>query len=255
MKRKSAEIDFELLFPGKNIRIKAHEKAIDELVTLITTTNWINPFVVTKNEKGYEILAGERRYHAVKKIREKDPKKFKKVNVEIIEGTELEKFAIQGGENLGRQSLTTYELICYVVELKDKHLLDTTETSKHVGRSTNYVNTMYRLHKKLHPDILEVLSRGKEIPVEDLIDWAKQKPDEQKELYEKWLGKSQPSEQLELEAAPKRKMLPYRKAEKLLNHLTKIKASPHLIMVVKYLMGQRKNLPGKLNPPRIGQPR
>lgn len=246
------EIDFESLFIGENIRVDADKKSIKELAKVISTTNWIDPPLVQKIKDKYEIVAGERRFHAISLIRENEPKKFKKITVELFEGDELERLTIQAAENF-RENLTTYEILQYIVTLREKFALDSKDISNRVGRSVNYVNTMIRMHAKVHPDILNALKRGTQIPFDDLVEYTKRTPEEQKESFEKWLGKQDPNNELEIIKPPARKMLPYRKAERLLNHLIKVKASPQIIMIVKFLMGQRKSLPGKLNPLKTGE--
>ena len=65
---RSLEIDTDLLRPNKfQPRTHMDEERIEELSRSIRANGIIQPIVVRKVEKGYEIIAGERRWRAAQR--------------------------------------------------------------------------------------------------------------------------------------------------------------------------------------------
>ena len=63
-------IKLEDLKPAKlNVR-KSGGKAVDDLVPSIRSLGLIQPLLVRPNCDGYEVVAGQRRYHALKALAE-----------------------------------------------------------------------------------------------------------------------------------------------------------------------------------------
>ncbi len=62
------EIEVEKIESGKNIR-NEHDDEIIELMQSIEKQGLINPILVQKKDKGkYEVIAGHRRFEAVKRL-------------------------------------------------------------------------------------------------------------------------------------------------------------------------------------------
>ncbi len=89
-----------------------------ELAESIKRDGLIEPIVVRRKGRRYEIIAGERRFRAVRDFTE-----MKTIPAQIVKATDLEARRISAAENLQREDLSTIETIEAVVEIVDSELI------------------------------------------------------------------------------------------------------------------------------------
>ena len=130
-------------------------ETLNELAASITSQGVIQPLVVRKvTYDKYEIIAGERRWHAAQ-IAGLD-----QVPVIIREIDDQVALAIGLIENIQRESLTPLEEAKALQQLIEDFNMTHEETSNVVGRSRSSVTNLIRL-LQLSDDAKELLSQGK----------------------------------------------------------------------------------------------
>lgn len=114
---------------------------VDELAESIKTDGLLNPIVVTRDGDGYRIIAGERRYHALKSLGWKD------VECRIISREERDYFRIAIIENLQRENLSAEEEADAMLKLKEQEGYSDNELANIVGKSRNYVTEILSIRQ------------------------------------------------------------------------------------------------------------
>ena len=175
-----------------------------QLVASIKQSGIIQPIVVRKIDKGYEIIAGERRWRAAQAAGLKD------VPIVIREATDMEVAEISLIENIQREELNPLEEAGAYVTLIEKFNLSQEEISARVGKDRSTIANTVRLLKlpaKAKTALMEkkitsghargilaltsqeeqmaaldiILKRGLNVrETEKLINKLKQKPEEKK---------------------------------------------------------------------------
>lgn len=127
--------------------------AIEELKTSILEYGIIQPLIVRRSIKGFEIVAGERRFRAAKEAG------LKEVPAIIKDYDDKKMMEIALLENLQREDLTVIEeAIAYKNLIEELHLTQE-ELSKKLGKSRSHIaNTMRLL--SLPDDIIVYISNG-----------------------------------------------------------------------------------------------
>ncbi|MCP3026969.1 ParB/RepB/Spo0J family partition protein [Halobacillus sp. A5] len=129
------------------------EEAIEELSQSIQEHGILQPLIVRKSIKGYEIVAGERRYRAAKAA------DLEKVPVIVKDMTDEQMMEVALLENLQRENLTPIE------EAKAyQSLISTLEVTqdvlaKRLGKSRSHIANSVRL-LGLAPEIIEKINEG-----------------------------------------------------------------------------------------------
>jgi len=119
--------------PRKNFS----ESQLLELVESIKQYGVIQPLIVTKRADGYELIAGERRLRAAKRLGLKD------VPVIVREAKEQEKLELALIENLQRENLNPIETALAYKKLMEEFNLKQEELAKRVGKARSSVaNTL-----------------------------------------------------------------------------------------------------------------
>lgn len=127
--------------------------AIEELKTSILEYGIIQPLIVRKSIKGYEIVAGERRFRAAKEAG------LKEIPVIIKDYDDNKMMEIALLENLQREDLTVIEEAQAYKNLIENLNLTQAELSKKIGKSRSHIaNTMRLL--SLPEDIIVYISNG-----------------------------------------------------------------------------------------------
>ncbi|NLW52296.1 MAG: ParB/RepB/Spo0J family partition protein [Tissierellia bacterium] len=122
-----------------NPRKTFDEEALKDLAESIKLYGIIQPIVLTKNDKRYEIVAGERRYRAAKIAG------LTTVPAIIKELDEKSKDMISMVENIQRTDLNPYEeALAYDSIMKD-YKLTQAGLSEVIGKSRTYIANMVRL--------------------------------------------------------------------------------------------------------------
>lgn len=134
---------------------KVFEKeAIEELKQSIIEHGILQPIIVRKSIKGYEIVVGERRYRAAKEA------KFDKVPVVVRELNDQQMMELAVLENLQREDLTPIEEGAAYQLLIEKLKITQEELAKRLGKSRPHIANHIRL-LSLPPKIQELISEGK----------------------------------------------------------------------------------------------
>ena len=112
-----------------------------QLVTSIKKSGIIQPIVVRRQDQGYEIIAGERRWRAAQAAGLKD------VPIVIREATDMETAEMSLIENIQREELNPLEEANAYVTLIDSFSLSQEEISARVGRNRSTIANTIRLLK------------------------------------------------------------------------------------------------------------
>ncbi len=129
------------------------EEALNELVQSIEKHGILQPIIVRKQNTGYEIVAGERRWRAAQKAG------LKEVPALIKELSQIEVSQIALIENLQREDLNPIEEALAYKNLTEKYNLTQEEISQSVGKSRPYISNIMRL-LNLEDEIIELISNG-----------------------------------------------------------------------------------------------
>ena len=129
------------------------EAALLELVSSISQYGVLQPLVVRKSNKLYELVAGERRWRASQEAG------LKEIPVIIKEYTDREMTEIALIENIQREDLNAIEEALAYRRLMDDFHLTQEEVAKRIGRSRSVIANMVRL-LNLHPSVQDYVSRG-----------------------------------------------------------------------------------------------
>ncbi|MGN7178685.1 chromosome partitioning protein ParB [Paenibacillus sp. FSL R5-0490] len=134
---------------------KVFEKeAIEELKQSILEHGILQPIIVRKSIKGYEIVVGERRFRAAKEAN------LEKVPVVVRELTEQQMMELAVLENLQREDLTPIEEAAAYQLLMEKLKVTQEELAKRLGKSRPHIANHIRL-LSLPPKIQGLISDGK----------------------------------------------------------------------------------------------
>jgi ParB family transcriptional regulator, chromosome partitioning protein len=129
-------------------------EAIEELKHSILEHGILQPLIVRKAIKGYEIVVGERRFRAAKAAG------LEKIPVVIRELTEQQMMELAVLENLQREDLTPIEEAAAYQLLMEKLKLTQEELAKRLGKSRPHIANHVRL-LTLPAKIQELISDGK----------------------------------------------------------------------------------------------
>ncbi|MGY3714892.1 ParB/RepB/Spo0J family partition protein [Sutcliffiella cohnii] len=129
-------------------------EAIEELRDSIIEHGILQPIIVRKSIKGYEIVAGERRFRAAKEA------KLDKVPVIVREFTEQQMMELALLENLQREDLTPIEEASAYQILMNKLNLTQEQLASRLGKSRPHIANHVRL-LALPKYVQELMSDGK----------------------------------------------------------------------------------------------
>ncbi len=142
------------IMPNANQPRKSfNEEKIEELAVSISEHGIIQPIVVRKKEKGYEIVAGERRWRAAMKAG------LGQVPCLIRELDDEQNMLIAIIENMQREDLNPIEEAEGLRQMTETFGMTQDQISKSVGKSRPYITNSMRL-LKLPEYIQESISEG-----------------------------------------------------------------------------------------------
>lgn len=151
---KVQEINIKELRPNPYQPRKIFQKeAIEELKQSIIEHGILQPIIVRKTIKGYEIVVGERRFRAAKEA------KLETVPVVIRELNEQQMMELAVLENLQREDLTPIEEGAAYQNLMQKLNMTQEELAKRLGKSRPHIANLVRL-LSLPPKIQDLISTG-----------------------------------------------------------------------------------------------
>ncbi|AWE09177.1 chromosome partitioning protein ParB [Lysinibacillus sp. 2017] len=129
------------------------ETAIEELSASIKEHGIIQPIVVRKKDKKYEIVAGERRYRAAKQAG------LTEVPVIVKDFDEQQMMEVAILENLQREDLTPIEEAEAYSNLINKLNFTQDDLAKRLGKSRPHIANLIRL-LQLPEDVRELVNNG-----------------------------------------------------------------------------------------------
>ncbi|HEY7109313.1 MAG TPA: ParB/RepB/Spo0J family partition protein [Nitrososphaeraceae archaeon] len=146
-------INMSSLVPSA-ISLRVTQSAIEGLIQSIKDIGLLQPLVVrTKNDR-FEIVAGNRRYHACKSLG------YRRVSCHILELSDKEAYEVSVIENLQRHTLSPLEeglaFRRYTYEMGWGGI---TELSRKISKSPSYISKRMRI-LDLPAEILELLSQN-----------------------------------------------------------------------------------------------
>lgn len=146
------EIELEKLRPNPyQPRKDFEENALNELAESIKLHGVFQPIIVKKSIKGYEIIAGERRFRASKKAG------LLKIPAIIRNFTDEQMMEIALLENLQREDLNPIEEAMAFKAMLDRLVLTQEELSKKVGKSRSHITNilgLLRLPKEIQDMVI-----------------------------------------------------------------------------------------------------
>lgn len=128
-----------------NPRKKFDEESIKELSDSIFQKGVLQPIVLRKVGKGYELVCGERRFRAATLVMESNPERDA-IPATIHELTNKEAMEIQIVENLQRKDVHPMEEAVAFKGLIDLKTYDVQEIANRVGKSVTYVAQRLKLN-------------------------------------------------------------------------------------------------------------
>ena len=131
--------------------------ALKELAASILREGLIEPIVVRRKGRHYEIIAGERRFRAVRDFTE-----MKTIPAQIVKATDLEARRISAAENLQREDLSAIEAIEAIVEIVDAELI---EDKEYASMGKNPADRVKTLLGKLNSIVISKI-RGSKVSKE-----------------------------------------------------------------------------------------
>ena len=139
--------------PNQPRKIISHEE-LDELASSIREYGILQPIIVRKIDDGYQIIAGERRYHAAKQAG------LNEIPAIIKQTNEIDSFEIAIIENIQRQNLNSLEEADAFRKLIDEYGHTQESLSQKMGKSRSYISNTMRL-LKLPPEIKQMVADGR----------------------------------------------------------------------------------------------
>ncbi len=148
-------VDVSKIIPNKyQMREDFKDESIDELAESIGENGVVQPVLVTRKDKKYMLIAGERRWRAAKKAGieeipciEKDLKAQDTLMISLV-------------ENIQRENLSPVEEASAYKQLSEEFSLTQEEIAKKVGKSRSAVANALRI-LSLPQDLLELVSSSK----------------------------------------------------------------------------------------------
>ena len=185
-----------------------NEESIEELALSIKEHGIIQPIVVRKNKKGYEIVAGERRWRAAMKA------ELGVVPCLVRELNDEQNMLIAIIENMQREDLNPIEEAEGLKQMTDAFGMSQEQVSRSVGKSRPYITNSMRL-LKLPEYIRNSISEGKLTAGHGraIITISDEKARESiwKKIIEEGLSVRETEKLVSTEAKPKKKTLKRKK--------------------------------------------
>jgi ParB family chromosome partitioning protein len=172
------EIETEKIVPNPHQpRLSFDEEKLNDLANSIKEHGIIQPLVVSQNENGYEIIAGERRFQAAKIAG------LQKVPVIIRVAEEKEKLELALAENVQRHDLNPVEEARAYKELAEEFQMNQEEIAQRIGKSRSSIANKIRL-LNLPVEIQRALVGGKISEGHAKAILALENPEKQRALFD-----------------------------------------------------------------------
>ena len=166
------------------------KEKLDELTASIKENGVIQPILVVKDENGYTIVAGERRWRAAKNAG------LKEIPAIIKDYTDTKKKQVALIENIQREDLNIVEVAKAIKELMDIDGYSQSDVAKITGKSLSSISNITRLLKLQEP-ILNYLLEGKLVEGQARALLAVNNKEKQLEIADKIIEKKLTVRQVE----------------------------------------------------------
>ena len=139
-------IEVEKIRSGKNIRNEMDD-GINELMQSIQANGLINPILVKRIAGGkYEVIAGHRRFEAVKRLRQD----FIECNIAEDYMSDKDVVLQQIAENVQRKDMSAQELVDCFDDLKQRFGVKQNQIARMFNKSDTWVTNQYQAVKLLN---------------------------------------------------------------------------------------------------------
>jgi ParB family chromosome partitioning protein len=128
------------------------DKELEELCESIKENGVIQPVLVVKGERGYELIAGERRLRAAKKAG------LEAIPAIVKRATDRERVVMSIIENVQRADLNCVEEALAYYQLMDEYELTQEEVAKKIGKERSSIANFLRI-LKLPRQVIELLQK------------------------------------------------------------------------------------------------
>jgi ParB/RepB/Spo0J family partition protein len=137
-------LEVSQIVQGKNIR-EEKDSEIYELMESIDRQGLINPITVQMGKKGrYEVIAGHRRFEAVKRLG------LPHIECNVVEDlNEKEILLAQVAENCHRKQMSALELVAVFEDMKKRFHVNQRAIATLFGKSETWVSNQYQAVKLL----------------------------------------------------------------------------------------------------------
>lgn len=148
------KLPIDVMHPGRyQPRRQMDKEKLEELANSIRVQGIIQPIVVRRDEKGYEIIAGERRWRAAQLA------ELQEVPVIIRDLSDEAAIAMSLIENIQRQDLNAIEEAVALQRLIEEFQMTHEAVAETVGKSRASVTNTLRL-LKLNSDVQNMVEKG-----------------------------------------------------------------------------------------------
>lgn len=182
------EIKISEILPNPNQpRRTFSDASIEELSHTIKLHGVIQPIVVQKTDRGYELISGERRVRACKKAG------FQKIPAIVRSVSSKESFEMAILENIQREDLNPIEEAIAYKKLSEESGLKISEIAQRMGKNRTTISNLVRLlnfPEKVQGYIRDgKITEGQSRPVLSIADERKQVETIEKIISEGWTAR------------------------------------------------------------------
>lgn len=186
--------DTILLDPAMGYR-DVSTTGIPDLIASLKQQGLINPLIIwngsetaegatlsmegeTKKVTAAILVAGRRRYEAIKQLRKTEPKAFEKIfpggkiHCRVVSGTRADMIVVKIVENLQRENPDGPEMMADVLTLRDDFGMKGADIAKRVGKTGAWVSAVLAVKEELGQEGVDALKAG-EISTRDAIAAAR----------------------------------------------------------------------------------
>ncbi|NQT23508.1 MAG: ParB/RepB/Spo0J family partition protein [Candidatus Omnitrophica bacterium] len=140
LQEKVMKVKVEEVAPNRfQPRKKFNKEKLNELIESIKEKGVIQPIIVKTTEQGYELIAGERRFRAVKELG------YESIPAIVKEAKDSDSLELSLIENIQREELNSMEEATAYKELIEKFSMSQSDISKAVGKDKATISNTLRL--------------------------------------------------------------------------------------------------------------
>lgn len=164
-----SEIQLSDIVPNPSQPRVFGKEEVSDLVESMKRLGLIEPIVVRKSGKKYQIVAGERRYQAAKIL------KWNTISAIETSASEDKCFEMALAENEKRKSLNPWEVGRAIQFLRKEKKKTAEEVSKILGFTERYVKQLSSIARLDQKSVGDLIKSGKDTSVKNLEELLKQK--------------------------------------------------------------------------------